>query len=149
VLESLALEKFHGDEGTAFEFSDIVDGANIGVIESGGGAGFATESLDGLGIVRDVVGKEFQSDAAAEADVLGFVNHAHATATEFFEDTVVRDGAAEDGGGFGHRAGSLTQRLRASKCGKSGFLNPRNARGFGMTFAWCIWVGKERGVSSG
>ena len=32
VFESLAFEQLHGDEGTAFKFADIVDGANVGVV---------------------------------------------------------------------------------------------------------------------
>jgi hypothetical protein len=45
--------------------------------------------------VGQFVGKKFQSDGAIETSVLGFIDYAHAAATEFFEDAVVRDGTAD------------------------------------------------------
>ena len=50
------------------------------MIERGGGAGFAAETLDGLRVLGNVVGEKFQGDAAVQAGVFGFVNNAHATA---------------------------------------------------------------------
>ena len=66
VLERDAIEKFHGDEGCAVFFADVVDGADVGMIERGGGLGFALEAGEGLRIVGDVVGEELQGDEAAE-----------------------------------------------------------------------------------
>ena len=66
VLEGLALEQFHGDKRAAFEFSNIVNGADVGMIERGCGARFAAESLDGLRVLGNVVGKEFQRNVAAQ-----------------------------------------------------------------------------------
>src|ERR1700693_6450703 len=65
MLEGVALEKFHGDECAIFTLVDVVDGANVGVVESGGGASLATETFERLRIVSDVVGQEFQGDKAA------------------------------------------------------------------------------------
>jgi hypothetical protein len=62
MLEGVALEKFHGDECAIFTLVDVVDGANVGVVESGGGASLATETFERLRIVSDVVGQEFQGD---------------------------------------------------------------------------------------
>ena len=111
MLESFALEQFHGDKGTAFELSDVVDSADVGMIERGGSASFAAKSLDGLGVVRNIIGKEFQRYIAAQARVFGFVNHSHASTAQFFEDAVVRDGAANIGGRIWHRACIVRQRL--------------------------------------
>ena len=107
MLERLALEQFHGDERAAFEFADIVNGADVGMIQRRGGAGFAAESLDGLGVLGNVVGKKFEGHVAAEARVLGFVDHAHATAAQFFQDAVMGNGAANHRRGIRHRACSL------------------------------------------
>ena len=46
-------------------------------------------------IFRDIVRQEFQRDETMEADVLGFVHHAHASAAEAFQDAIVRDGLVE------------------------------------------------------
>ena len=37
-----------------FVFADVVDGADVGMIERGGGLGFALEALESLRIVGDV-----------------------------------------------------------------------------------------------
>ena len=72
-------------------FADFVDGADVGVIEGGGGAGFAAKALEGLRVVGDFVGEKFQGDEAAEFGVFGFEDHAHAAAADFVEDAVVGD----------------------------------------------------------
>ena len=103
VLQRLALQQLHGDERAAFEFSNIVNGADVGMIERGCSARLAAEPFDRLRIVGNVVRKEFQRDAPAEARVLGLVDHAHSPAAQFFQDVVVGDGAADNGGSFRHR----------------------------------------------
>jgi hypothetical protein len=97
VLERGAIEKFHGDEGAAVVFADVVDGADVWVIEGGGRAGFAFEAFERLWIVSEIVGKKFESDEAAEASVFGFVDDAHSSTAEFFDDAVMRDGLANQG----------------------------------------------------
>ncbi len=59
VLERGAVEKFHGDEGAVVVGAEDVDGADVRVIESGGGAGFALEALERLRIVREIFGEKF------------------------------------------------------------------------------------------
>ena len=41
MLQGLAVEELHGDEGLAVGLTDIVDGADIGMIERGGRLSFA------------------------------------------------------------------------------------------------------------
>jgi hypothetical protein len=95
VLERLAVEKFHGDEGLAVLLANVVNGADVRMIERGGGLGFALETGEGLRVARDVLREKFQRDETAEARVLGFVDDTHAATTEFFDDAVVRDGLAD------------------------------------------------------
>jgi hypothetical protein len=59
MLERLAVEEFHGDEGAAFGFADVVDGADVGVVEGGGGLGFALKAGESLRVGGDVFGEEF------------------------------------------------------------------------------------------
>src|SRR5216683_76009 len=114
VLESLALEQLHGDKRTAFELTNIVNCANVRMIEQGCGARFAPESLDRLSVLGNVVGKEFQCNIPAKARVPGFVDHAHASASQFFQDAVMQDGAPDHGGSIRHRPSILRQRPNAS-----------------------------------
>ena len=59
MFQGHALEKFHGDESFAALIVNFVDGADVGVIEGGGGFGFALKAAEGLRIFGDVVGQEF------------------------------------------------------------------------------------------
>ena len=48
VLQRHAIEKFHGDEGLAVLLADVVNGADVGMIQRGGGLGFASGNGRGL-----------------------------------------------------------------------------------------------------
>src|ERR1700733_32937 len=102
VLERPTLEQLHGDKWAAFELANIVNRADVGMIERRCSAAFAAESFDGLPVLGNVVWKEFQSNNATEARVLSLVDYAHSSAAQFFQDAVVRDGAAFDGGSIRH-----------------------------------------------
>ncbi len=75
--------------------ADVVNGADVGVVQGGGGLGFALEAAQGLRISGDLIGKEFQGDEAMEASVFGLVNHAHAATAQLFDDAIVGDGLAD------------------------------------------------------
>ena len=99
VFERLAVEEFHGDQGAAFGFADVVDGANVWMVEGGSGLGFAPKAGEGLRIGGDVFGEEFQSDETMETGVFGFVDDAHAAATEFVGDDEVGEVLTDHGWG--------------------------------------------------
>jgi len=123
VLEGGAVEELHGDEGAAVFFADVVDGADIGVVESGGGFGFAAEALEGLAVGGEFFGEKFEGDEAIEAGVLRFVNHTHTATAEAFENAVVGDSSADEVAGVGHVAAILgcghkaSQRIEANRGG--------------------------------
>ena len=94
VLERLAVEKFHGDEGLAVLLADVVNGADVRMIQRGGGLGFALETGQGLRVAGDVLREKFQRDETAQARVFRFVHHAHSSAAESFDDPVMRNGLA-------------------------------------------------------
>ena len=56
--QSLAFQILHHDEAQAAVFPNFVNGADVGMVQSGSGAGFAAKTFEGLRIVRDVVGQE-------------------------------------------------------------------------------------------
>src|SRR5579872_1803621 len=64
MLESCALQKLHRDERVVLVFpglmtADFIDGADVGMVQCGGGTGFPPEAIQGLRILRNVVRKEF------------------------------------------------------------------------------------------
>jgi len=96
TAEGLAFHVFHGDKRMAGLFADIVDGADVGMIEGGSGLGFALKTGKGALVSDDGEGKKLERDEAMEASVLRFVDDAHAASADFFDDAVVGDGLADE-----------------------------------------------------
>ncbi len=82
VLQGLAAQHFHDDELLAliFVLGNLVDGADVGMVQSRRGPGFTAKTLQGLGIASQIPGEKFERDAASEVKVLSLVNDSHATA---------------------------------------------------------------------
>ena len=97
MLERVPFQKLHGDEVAFGIAADFVNSADIGVVQGGGGASFAAEAFKRVGVTHEIVGKKFEGDEAAEIEILGFVDDAHAAAADFFQDAIVRDSLADQG----------------------------------------------------
>jgi hypothetical protein len=80
VLQRLAFQQLHGDKRAAFKLSDVVDCADVWVIQRGGGTCFATKSLDCLSILGNIVRQELQGDIAPQSRVFRFIDDAHSSA---------------------------------------------------------------------
>ncbi len=50
VLKRLSFEQLHHDKRRAFKFTNIVDGADVGVVQGGSRSRFALEAFEGLRI---------------------------------------------------------------------------------------------------
>ncbi len=94
VLERAPLQKFHGDEGAAAIFADIVNRANVGMIQSGSSLRFALKTLERLRIVFKFRREKFQRDGAVQFRVFGLVDDAHASAAKSFEHAEMQDRSA-------------------------------------------------------
>ena len=93
--QRLPLDQLHDEEGLALVLVDVVDRADVGMVQGGGGAGLAPEPLQPLGIPGILLGQELEGDAAAEAGVLGLVDDPHAAAAERLQREVVGEGLAD------------------------------------------------------
>ena len=69
----------------------LIDGADVGVIERGCGAGLAAKAFECLTVAGQVFGKKLERNKAAQARILRPVNHAHSTATKLLHNAVVRE----------------------------------------------------------
>ena len=94
LLESLPLQQFHGDEIAAVGLPDLIDGADVRVIQGRGGPGLALEALQRRRVFFQLSGQELQSDVPAEVEVFSFVHHTHAAAAKLVQDAVVGNGFA-------------------------------------------------------
>jgi len=86
LAEVHAIDEFHEEVEEAAGLAEVVDGDNVGVVEGGEGAGFASEAFGELGVVDAFGGEELEGDEAVEGFLPGLVNDAHAAAAEEFED---------------------------------------------------------------
>ena len=88
-------KKLHHDEGLALVFADVVDGADVGMIECRCCSGLPLETIQCLFVLGELLRQKLQGHIAAQPGVLGLVDHAHPSATEFLQDLVVGNGWAD------------------------------------------------------
>jgi hypothetical protein len=72
------------------------------MIESGRTPRFAPKTFQGVRVSLCIGGKKLQCDKPAKFVVLGFVDHAHATAAQFLQDTIMRNCSPGNGMGLRH-----------------------------------------------
>jgi hypothetical protein len=94
VLQSLYVQKLHGNKRLRVLLSDIVDRANVRVVESRGRPCLALKSFERVAVVRRPVREEFQRNEAVKARVFGLVHHTHPAAAELLNNALVRNCAA-------------------------------------------------------
>lgn len=76
MLERLPLQPLHDHEVPAVVGADVVDGADVRVVQRRGGARLALKALDRLRIGGQFLRKDLQRDTAAETGIFGFI-HRH------------------------------------------------------------------------
>ena len=95
LSKRLALQQFHDDVGPVFVPADVVDRADVWMVQGRCGARLSAKSIQRLMIGGVLIGEELQGDVAAESSVFGPVDHTHAAAAERIENSIMLDGAAD------------------------------------------------------
>src|ERR1700722_17085127 len=95
LLEALAFQFLHDNEGMAVVVLNVVNGADVRVVQAGRRSRLAFEAVQRLAVAYEIVRNELKSDMPAEAQVLGLVHHAHASAADFPDDAVMGDRLAD------------------------------------------------------
>ena len=72
-------------------FADLVNGADVGMVQGGGSASFASKALEGLRVPCQVFGQKLQGNKTPQLGIFGFVHDTHTATAKFFEDAVVRN----------------------------------------------------------
>ena len=98
MLQSHTVQELHNEERMAVMLPDLMNRADIGMIESRGRLRLPLETSQCWGISGDLVRQELQGNKAMQGDVLRLVHHAHAATAQLLDDAVVRDGLADHGG---------------------------------------------------
>ena len=69
VLQRHAVEKLHRHEGATIFLTDVVNRADVGMVQSGSGPGLTTKPLQRLRITRNFVRQKLQGDKPSEPTV--------------------------------------------------------------------------------
>jgi hypothetical protein len=93
--ECLSFKQFHGDKGPPVSLVNLMNRADVRMIESRGSLRFALETAERLRGLIDIVGEELERHQPTELYILCLEDHTHPSATEFLDDAVVRDGLTD------------------------------------------------------
>ena len=110
AAQRLALEQLHGDEDAPGVLADLVDLADVGMVDAGGGAGLAPQPL-ARGLVRRRRRQRLEGDGPGQPLVAGGVDHAHPAFADLALDRVVADPRRDRPAGAGRGRRDLTGRV--------------------------------------
>jgi hypothetical protein len=91
----------HGNEWVTILIAEVMNCANVGVIQGGRCMRLASETHKSVRIADYIVREKLEGNKAMETGIFGLV-HAHAAASQLFKDPVMGYGLAEDCVGVRH-----------------------------------------------
>src|SRR5713101_1012562 len=94
-LQRHAIQEFHGYEGTAVLLANVVNRADVGMVQCGCGLGFALKTGECLRVTGNLLGQELEGDEAMQPRILGLVDNTHTASAQLLDDAVVRNGLAD------------------------------------------------------
>ena len=95
MLQRRAVQKLHGDERLAVLLANVINRADVGVVQCGCSLRLALKTGERLRVTGHFLRQELERDEAMQPRVLSFIDHTHAATTELLDDAVVRDGLAD------------------------------------------------------
>jgi hypothetical protein len=88
IVESLAFDVLHHEEASTVFVADVVQGADVRMVQTGNGLCFTMEARQPIRIVGEMFGKDFDSDRSSEASVGSLVDLAHSARTDLADDLI-------------------------------------------------------------
>ena len=101
VLQGRSIQELHDDVRAAVLLADIINRTDVGVIQGGSGASLALKTTQGLRIAGEGIRQEFERDKAVQARIFGFIDHAHPSSAQLFDNAVMGDRVARGEAGIG------------------------------------------------
>ena len=80
MFQCYAIEIFHGDKRLSVLIVDLVDRADVRMVQSGSRLRFPLKTAERLCILRDFIRQELERYKASKLYIFGLVNHAHPAA---------------------------------------------------------------------
>ena len=90
-VEALAFDVLEDQVVDLFLLIDVVDAADVGMVETGGGLRLADEAVFGFRVVDELLPQNLDGDGTLEHGVMTFVHDAHATPPQLLQDVVPPD----------------------------------------------------------
>src|SRR5215472_5956504 len=91
VLQRRPFQILHGDERLPMLIVNLVNRADVWVIEGRGSPGLTLEAAQGLRVLCHLVGEGLEDNETIQFDILSLVDDAHPTTAELLDDAVVRN----------------------------------------------------------
>src|SRR6266436_7079926 len=82
VLQRRAFQKLHGDEGLPVLLTEVMDRADVGMIQCGRGLRLTLESGEDMRVLGYIFRQELECDETVETGILSLVNDSHPAVTE-------------------------------------------------------------------
>src|ERR1700757_793119 len=92
MFQRRAVQKLHHEKGLAALLANVVNRADIRMVQRRRCLRLATEPLQRLPILRQILRQKLQRDKAPEPSVFRLVDDTHAPTAKFRNDAVMRDG---------------------------------------------------------
>jgi hypothetical protein len=92
VLQGHAVQILHDDERLIVLLINLMDRANVRMIQRGSRLCFALKASKSLCVFGYIIRQELESYEAMQLYILGFVNHTHPAIAQLLDDAVVRKG---------------------------------------------------------
>src|SRR5271154_2455550 len=113
MLQRRAIHEFHGDKRLAVLLANLVDRADVGMIQRGGRARLSPEAFQSLRNLCHAVREKLQRHEPAKRRILRLIDNTHTSAAEPLDDSVVRDSLANH---RAHDANVASRTLTGLKC---------------------------------
>jgi hypothetical protein len=91
MFEGLALQVLQADEVLAIGFIDVINRANVGMVQSRGGLGLALGAFQSLPVPRQFLRQKLQCNGTLEPSVFRLVDHSHPATTQLLQDSIMRN----------------------------------------------------------
>jgi hypothetical protein len=104
-------------------FVDLVDRADVRVIQRGSSEGFPLKPFASSRIILQLLRKELQRDMTVQLEIFRFIHDAHPAAAQLLDDTVMGHDLADEGIGSHHWPNILcfvSSQRRAISCPSGG-----------------------------
>ncbi len=94
MLQRLAVQQLHDNEGVTVRVADVIHRTDVGVLQSRHRSGFALESLTDLQCIDRLRGDHLDRDVSTETTIAGLIDLPHRTGAEQRSDLVWTEAGA-------------------------------------------------------